>query len=65
VIFFFLGEILNLPRRPQPKRALLVGHFGKVRDQVQAGYDHEDCPADQGCFWPAVGVADYDSLEGG
>ena len=36
----------HLPRRPQPKRTLLIRHFGKVRDQVQAGYDHEDCPAD-------------------
>ena len=67
--FIFLGdgwhETSDLPRSPQAKRALLVCHFGKVCDQVQAGYDHENRPADQSCFWPAVGVADYDPLERG
>lgn len=53
----------NLPWCSKPKCALLIRHFGKVRDQVQAGDDHEYGPADECRFWPAIGMPHDHSLE--
>jgi hypothetical protein len=54
----------DLPRCSKAEGALLIRHFGKIGDEVQAGYDHGDGPADESHFWPAICMPYNHSMEG-